>query len=399
MLKCTNGQAGCHNQIFPDSGECQPGLYIHIPFCVTKCGYCSFSSFPSVRRFSDPYLASVVRQAAGMSRQSWVQARTFTTIYIGGGTPTIYNAESLVNLIATSLSLFNFVHHPEITVEINPDTVNFKKLTELRQGSVNRLSIGVQSFSDKILKSIGRSHSAAKIHDTINLARKAGFDNISFDLMYGLPEQRLKEWAASVDTALFYEPEHLSFYELTIEENTPFSTQQQQGRLRCPSEQTVVSMIDIALEKLEKAGYVRYEISNFCKPDQQSVHNVNYWDNGSYLGLGASAVSSLSGLRITNIADPDRYIHLLHQNISPFSEAESLSRVIRFRETVIMGLRMLSGVSLDSLRARFSLTPQEYYGDVVADLLQQGLLEINNDYLRLTSKSLPVANQVLAQLV
>lgn len=383
----------------PDTGEQSPGLYIHIPFCRSKCAYCSFASYPCVGRPPEEYLNALRQQASVMAAHPWTQNRTFASLFIGGGTPTIYNREVLSELITTCLSLYKFDDKPEVTVETNPNTISFEKLVALKYGGVNRLSIGVQSFSDKVLKAIGRSHSAAEAHNAVRMAREVGFDNINLDFIYGLPGQTLGDWKQSLDMALSYEPEHLALYELMIEDGTPFAERERKGELQRPSEGAVVKMATIAQEKLKKSGYMRYEISNFCKPRKQCAHNVNYWENGSYLGLGAAAVSTLSGLRIKNVADPDMYISLVNEARPPFFDAECLSLEARFRETVIMGLRMLLGVSLDSLQERFGLMPQEYYGEVLDDLLRQELVKIKDNKLRLTQKALPVANQVLAQLV
>lgn len=395
-----NKQTARHNNLpLPDTGEQSPGLYIHIPFCRSKCAYCSFISYPCAGQAPEEYLNALRQQASVMAEHPWVQKRTFASLFIGGGTPTIYDRRLLSGLITTCLSLFNFVGQPEVTVETNPNTISFEKLVALKYGGVNRLSIGVQSFSDNVLQAIGRSHSAAEAHNAIRMAREVGFDNINLDFIYGLPSQTLGDWKQSLDTALSYGPEHLALYELMIEEGTPFAERERKGELQRPSEGTVVKMATIAQEKLKKSGYMRYEISNFCKPRKQCVHNINYWENGSYLGLGAAAVSTLSGLRIKNVADPHTYISLVTEASPPFFDAECLSLEARFRETIIMGLRMLLGVSLDSLQERFGLMPQEYYGEVLDDLLHQKLVKIKDNKLRLTQKGLPVANQVLARLV
>lgn len=383
----------------PDTGEQLPGFYIHIPFCKSKCAYCSFTSYQCVGQPPEEYLNALMRQASVMAEHPWAQDRIFASLFIGGGTPTIYDHTLLAELITNCLSLFNFVDQPEVTVETNPNTISFEKLVALKYAGVNRLSIGVQSFSDKVLKAIGRSHSVADTHNAITMAREVGFDTINLDCIYGLPNQTLEDWEYSLDAALGYEPEHLALYELMIEEGTPFAERARTGELQLPSEETVIKMADIAQEKLIQSGFMRYEISNFCKPCKQCLHNINYWENGSYLGLGAAAVSCFSGLRIKNVSDPDVYVSLVNEARAPFFDAECLSLEARFRETIIMGLRMLLGVSIDSLQERFGLTPQEYYGETLNDLLQQELIKIEDDKLRLTRKGLPVANQVLSQLV
>lgn len=387
------------NSHLPDTGEHSPGLYIHIPFCKSKCAYCSFTSYPCVGQAPEEYLTALMQQAAVMAEHPWTKNRIFASLFIGGGTPTIYDRKLLSELITTCLSLFNFGDQAEVTVETNPNTISFEKLVALKYAGVNRLSIGVQSFSDNVLEAIGRSHSVADAHNAISMAREVGFDNINLDFIYGLPSQTLEDWEYSLDAALSYEPEHLALYELMVEEGTPFADKERTGELQIPSEETVIKMADVAQEKLIQSGFMRYEISNFCRPRKQCIHNINYWENGSYLGLGAGAVSCFSGLRIKNVSDPDVYVSLVNEARAPFFDAECLSLEARFRETIIMGMRMLLGVSIDSLQERFGLIPQEYYCETLDDLLHQGLIKIEDNKLRLTRKGLPVANQVLAQLV
>jgi oxygen-independent coproporphyrinogen-3 oxidase len=383
----------------PRSGEKKPGLYLHIPFCRSKCSYCSFISYPCAGVPPEDYLKALLLQIERMAEDEWVRPRTFETLFIGGGTPTIYRAEQLDRLIGTTLAAYRFVPSPEITVESNPNTVNLSILQTLRAAGVNRLSIGVQSFSDDLLRAIGRTHSAGQAREAFRTARRAGFDNINLDLMFGLPGQTVRDFEASLQQALALGPEHLALYELMLEEGSLLTQKVQQGQVTLPSEDESADMSSLAEGLLPAAGYERYEVSNFAGPGRECRHNINYWENGDYLGLGAGAVSCLSGLRIRNLEEVEGFVRRMNQGEWPYLEGECLSLESRFRETVILGLRMTRGVSLSGLEERFALTPEGYYGKTIQNLQAAGLLEITDQVMRLTSRGFPLANQVLAQLV
>lgn len=384
----------------PGAGENSPGLYIHIPFCHSKCPYCSFDS-----RSCDStavlarYLAALRLQAARMAATDWAVTQEFTTIFIGGGTPTLYEAGQLGELLARCAELFRFTAEMEVTVEANPNSLDGDKLRGLRRAGFNRLSIGMQSFDDRLLRGLGRTHSARDGMLAVEAARAAGFDNLSLDLMYGLPGQDLAAWRATLEIGLDLAPAHFSLYELTVEEGTPFGDRAAAGTLKLPAEETVAAMATLCRDMLDSRGYEQYEISNYARPGFRCGHNINYWQNGSYLGLGAGAVSCLSGLRLKNVVSPQRFMALLDAGCDPFAGGEGLDRESRFRETVIMGLRMLAGVSCQGLERRFGLSPARYYGGTLTRLISQGLLKLEGDRLRLTARGLELANPVLAELV
>lgn len=382
----------------PAGGEELPGIYLHIPFCKSRCAYCSFNSYAC---HSPPaaYLAALVDQIRHWAGRQWCRERSFASLFIGGGTPTIYDGGELAALVGLCRELFNFSEEPEITVEANPNTVSLPGLTTLRRAGVNRLSLGVQAFSDRLLAGLGRSHTIAEADAAIKGARRAGFANLNLDLMYGLPGQSIANWQESLARALEYEPEHLACYELTIEEGTPFAALVESGGLILPNEEEVLAMAGITGTLLARVGLKRYEISNYAAPGRQCRHNINYWRNGSYLGLGAGAVSCLSGFRFGAVSAPEEFISLVQQGKLPLVDGECLPLAARFRESVVMGLRMIEGVSFAALRHRFALTPPDYYGKMLDELQQQGLVAINQDKMRLTRGGLPVANQVLARLV
>jgi oxygen-independent coproporphyrinogen-3 oxidase len=388
----------------PDTFEQPAGIYVHIPFCRTKCPYCSFVSYPGPEpTLKNSYLAALAEQARVMTGHSWARKTKFQSLFVGGGTPSSVDPERLAAFITACLDNFDFIKmngkEPEVTVEVNPNTVNIELLQRLRQAGVNRLSIGMQAFSDIMLRNIGRTHSVQDNMQTFAWARAAGFTNISLDLMYGLPGQSEATWEESLQQAAALGPEHLSVYELTVEPGTPFAELAGRGKLNLPSEKAILAMFKQGRDILTANGYMQYEISNYSRRGFACRHNINYWENGNYIGLGAGAVSCFSGVRIKNVENPERFIQLINNNQTPYAEAEFLPLEARFRETVIMGLRMTGGVLRKRLKERFGLTPQKYYGAVIGKLMDDKLLEEGGGGLRLTPNGLLLANWVMAQLV
>lgn len=343
------------------------------------------------------------KQARKMAVHPWVRVRKFSSLFVGGGTPTSIEPQKLAAVIQTCLADFNYLEktgkQPEVTVEVNPATVTKDVLKQLGAAGVNRLSIGVQAFSDTMLKNLGRLHTVRDNLQTFEWGREAGFSNISLDLMYGLPGQEVSTWEKTLKQAAALQPEHLSVYELTIEADTPFYGLAQKKLLDLPPEKTILEMFNRARNFLAARGYNHYEISNYSRHGFVCSHNINYWENGSYLGLGAGAVSCFSGVRIKSVEDPDWFIKLLEKDTEPYAEAEFMPLEARFRETVIMGLRLTDGVSIKGLKDRFGMTPKDYYGELLAKLLDDKLLEEKNSRLRLTRPGLLIANRVMMQLV
>jgi putative oxygen-independent coproporphyrinogen III oxidase len=384
----------------PETNEQPAGIYVHIPFCRTKCPYCSFISYPgSDSAHQASYLKALSKQVLEMAAHPWAGKRTFHSLFIGGGTPSSVDPVKLTNCIAFCLNNFNYSENgtrkAEVTVEVNPNTVTPDLLEKLRAAGVNRLSIGTQSFSETMLNNIGRTHTVKDNFRAFERARAAGFANINLDLMYGLPGQDETIWKDTLQQALALAPEHFSIYELTIEPGTPFAERPGNGKLELPSEKTGLAMFGQARELLSINGYRHYEISNYGRPGFACRHNVNYWENGNYIGLGAGAVSCFSGVRVRNEERTDRFIEQLNNKQPPYSEAEFLPLEARFRETVIMGLRLIEGVSVTRLQQRFGLTPQKYYGDLLDNLMNQGLIEEAGNRLRLTRRGLVLANRVM----
>lgn len=334
---------------------------------------------------------------AGADRED---CNTIRTVFFGGGTPSVLPVSLLVKLLHACCGCFCIsCEKTEISLEVNPATVDRDDLEQLFGAGFNRLSIGVQSFVDEELSTLGRPHTAEEARNTYQMARSAGFTNVSLDLMYGLPGQSVSSWRTSLAAALELFPDHLSIYELTIEENTIFAHLQEQGRLHLPEEEEVLRMMQVTRQETAKRGLHRYEISNYALPGWECRHNINYWQNGSYIGIGAGAVSCLSGCRFSSIADVEEYCREIETGDSVEGESEELDQEARFRESVVMGLRMTRGVSVSSLERRFGLNIAEYYGDVLSNLRKDNLLVCESDFLRLTDRGLLLANRVMSELV
>ncbi len=348
----------------------------------------------------ESFARAVKGQVSGIIESGWTEGRQVATIFVGGGTPSILDPELLTGLLAHFRHRFTKANEElETSVEVNPATVSYLDLAQIHRAGFNRISIGVQSLSDSELQEIARPHTVADALRTITDARKAGFSNLNIDLMYGLPGQTVASWERTLNRALQEEPDHLAIYELTIEEGTPFAILKQQGKLKLPTEDEVLDMMTVTAEMVSKAGLSRYEISNYSRPGRECLHNINYWRNGWYVGLGPGAVSCISGLRYTAVADIDEYCRRIAAGSDWWSDMEELDSEARFRETVVMGLRLTDGISIEELVRRFGLDALDYYGDVLLQLEQQSLIEIQSDRIQLSSNGMNLANQVMLQLV
>lgn len=322
-----------------------------------------------------------------------------SSLFIGGGTPTVLPALLLCNLIKETLVAFTFSQGAEITVEANPGTVDEEYFHQLLAVGVTRLSLGVQSFSEHELNILGRIHHAHEAKEAFAAARRAGFTNINLDLMYGLPGQSRKEWSDSLLQAMHLGPEHLSLYQLTVEEKTPLRLNVAEGRLILPEEREILAMDDITEDLCYTFEYKHYEISNYAQPGFSCRHNCNYWHNGEYAACGAAAVSYLEGAREKREPDPFRYVSLIENGCSPLVESERLSPEESFRESVVLGLRMVAGLDRKLLTQRFEIDVVTHYGNVLQRLIDQALVELTATHLRLTKLGRRFANLVMADLV
>lgn len=411
-----------------EHGDSPLGLYVHVPFCRAKCGYCDFLSFPATAPATqNAYVAALRREIELMARRPDLSGRRFATLYVGGGTPTALPVDDLAGIIELCLSSFNFGDRqsvaefsvgpavtvaperaPEVTVEANPGTVTAASLARLRAAGANRLSLGVQAFDDRLLRGLGRIHGAEQATAAIAAARAAGFANISLDLMFALPGQSLADWEATLAAAIAAAPEHISAYSLIVEPDTPFAARDAAGELVRPSEDLEADMYQTAIARLTAAGYQHYEISNFARPGYESRHNLIYWHNGEYVGVGLGAWSCLRGdappghgyCRDAVTRDLAAYCAALAAGAPPpRTDAEPPSRQIELSETAIMALRLHEGLSEQAFRARFGCAIADAFPGVVERLVDQGLLARHADSIRLTPTGLPLANRVFAEFV
>ncbi|HBT46507.1 MAG TPA: coproporphyrinogen III oxidase [Peptococcaceae bacterium] len=373
-------------------------LYIHLPFCLRKCNYCDFISFPAV----PPPVTARYLKALGREMEMAAYALRpgkAATVYFGGGTPTYLAASDLVGLVARVKDVFGLQGGAEITVEANPGTLTLEKLRNLREVGVNRLSLGAQAFKEGLLRAMGRAHGVGDIYEAFTWARRAGFANINLDLIYGLPGQSSEDWEDTLDRALELEPEHLSVYGLELAPDTPWGRSYSQGRLALPDEQEVVDMYWRAREKIRGVGYEHYEISNFARPGFQCRHNLTYWENRPYLGLGAGAASHWGNRRWQNLSYLESYCGAVEEGHLPAAEVEILTPERQRGDTLFLGLRLLRGVSLKEYAERFGEDLLEGYGRELERPFDLGLITVERGFLRLTDKGLPLANEVFAAFV
>ena len=348
-------------------------LYIHVPFCVGKCHYCGFYSTTYTLEQANEYIAALRLEVA--SYQHVFTGRTFDSVYIGGGTPTALSSDHLEKLIAVIHKHFHVSRDAECTIEANPNTVSGNRLNLLREGGVNRLSLGVQSFNDDVLKTLGRLHSALEAVDAFMLARNAGFTNIGVDLIYGVPGQTADEWDETLERVISLEPEHVSAYSLSVDEGSRFRREAEAGRFALPGDEQVATMYGRAVNNLGRAGYNRYEISNFSLPGFICRHNMNYWERGEYLGLGPGAWSFISGRRYRTIADVREYSRRMNAGLSVIEDEEVANFRQAANETVMLGLRTVQGVDRVRYERVFGADTVQLLEKNAAPLKQAGLIE------------------------
>ena len=376
----------------------QWGVYIHIPFCRQKCFYCDFPSYAGKESLMEAYTKALCQEIAiqGLSyRQKWGRP---ATIYIGGGTPTALPAETMAQILTAAVEHIGRAE-TEFTVECNPGTVDKAYFKTLKDGGVNRLSFGVQSFNDNLLARIGRIHSAEEAVQAVKLAQAAGFANISVDLMYGLPGQTLTDVADSIKAARGLGVQHISIYGLQLEEGTVFAAQDRQGKLSLPSEELTEQMYDYINEVLPQAGFARYEVSNFALPGRESRHNLGYWQDVPYLGLGAAAHSYLEGRRYENTAVIADYIKGITAKGCVRQLEEEPTRQHAMEEFAFLAMRTAEGLSRKKFAAKFQTELADIYGRTMAELAEKGLLTVDEAGCRLTAKGFKYGNLVFAEFL
>ncbi len=383
-------------------------LYVHIPFCTAKCGYCDFNSYAGNDHLIPSYTQALIKEAKLWRNAT--ESRQVTTVFFGGGTPSLMPVEEMAFVMNGLRSAFDIAGDAEITLEANPNSLDKPYLAELLGLGFNRLSIGVQSFHDAELKALDRLHSASDAGDAFHAARSAGFNNVSIDLIFGLPEQEMSSWQESIEGALELEPDHISLYALTVEPGTPLARDVARCRTPSPNPDAQADQYEWTEERLEKAAYEHYEISNWAKPGYRCEHNLTYWRCREYLGLGAGAHSYLDGVRFAAAALPSQYLALVEESFKSRENGsdtkmrqvvsgESVTPELDMADTLILGLRLIEGVSLPDFRERFGVDALERFEEQLTEPFEFSLVEHVNDQLRLTRKGRLLGNEVFARLL
>ncbi len=374
------------------------GIYIHIPFCKQKCFYCDFCSFANKNEMQGKYVETVINEIKNITHK---EKYTVTTIYFGGGTPSILNPNYIKNILQEIKSSFEILDDAEITIEINPGTVNEEKLKKYKEYGINRLSIGLQSANDKILKKIGRIHDYKQFEETFFYARKCGFKNINVDLMIGLPTQAVEDVKQTLEKIIQKNPEHMSVYSLIIEEGTIIEKLINENKLQLPDEETERIMYWTVVNKLKENGYNQYEISNFSKKTYESKHNTNCWKQKQYIGLGTSAHSYLNKKRYSNTNNIEEYIkNIQENNISKnITIHEEQTEESTMNEYMLLGLRMIQGININEFKQKFKIDPTIKYKEILEKLQKENLIQITKTSIKLTKQGIDFGNIVWEEFI
>ena len=367
-------------------------LYIHIPFCASKCAYCDFASFPGREGEWSRYFDVLGREMEGW--RPALEGREIATVFFGGGTPTLVPAESIAGTLERARTLAPFAPDAEITLEGNPGTLTPEKLAAYRAAGVNRLSLGAQSFDDGLLRSLGRIHTAAQIGQAVAMARAAGFENVSLDLMYALPGQTEAQWRDTLDAAVALGVEHISAYSLIVEEGTPMAARVASGAAVPPDDDAVNALQRLATRRLAEAGYERYEISNYARPGRACRHNRVYWDRGEYLGLGCAAHSLFDGCRFSNPPSLDAYLAGDRRR-----DVRRLTPEDAMEETLMLSTRTARGLDLAAWRGEFGGDFASGREAALARLARAGYIAVEGGFLRLTERGMEVQDAVVLALL
>ncbi len=382
--------------MYPDLSA-PKAVYIHIPFCTNKCHYCDFNSYVLKGQPVMAYLHALERE---MERTvSSLPPEQIRTIFVGGGTPTVLTPEQMEFFLNLVKTYFPYQKDEiEFTMEANPGTTDADKLEVMKAGGVNRISLGVQSFDNTLLHRIGRIHNTDDVYRSLELAKKAGFTNLSIDLMFGLPGQTLEALEHSVNEALRLDLQHYSIYGLKVEEHTLFHTLFQKNELPLPEEEDEVKMFEFIMNTLKRDGYEQYEISNFARPGYASKHNTIYWHNESYYGLGAGAHGYARGVRHVNAKAVQAYIDATNEQL-PYIENNLISVEEAMEDFMMVGLRMLKGITYEHFREQFGLELDRVFGDSLQRMVRKGLLEKVEAGYRLSSQGIFLGNEVFGEFI
>lgn len=385
-------------------GECME-LYLHIPFCVQKCEYCSFVSFPGTEVQKEEYIRTVVREAEIRKKEF---TETVSTVYIGGGTPSLLSPSQFSFLMKELGKQIPLDASAEFTVEANPGTITGDFLQAVSGARVNRISMGMQAFQERLLKRLGRIHSYDAVRESVQLAREYGIKNLNLDLIFGIPGQTKEEWAETLDAALRLEPEHISAYGLIPEEGTPLFRRLQNHEYELPEPETEREMYDIALTRLAENGYIQYEISNFARPGYECRHNIGYWTQEPYIGLGISAASMLirnhdsqgiTCIRQTNPETMDQYKAYIDNDDRTNVQTETICpKEARF-ETIMLSLRMNRGISQKRFREMHGMSIEECFGSKLEEMKRDGLMDFTDGAWVLTRRGMDIQNSILVEFM
>ena len=372
-------------------------LYVHVPFCETKCSYCDFYSLPGGRKGREPeaYLDALDRELARRAPEGFAPE----TIFVGGGTPTVLSAGELSRLGGILRARCDLSGLREWTVEANPGTLDRERIDALLAGGVDRVSVGVQSFDDRVLRSVGRIHDAAQARAAVRDLLAAGVPRVSVDLLFAIPGQDEATFARDLDEAIALGTTHLSCYALLYEEGTTMTARERRGLVRRQDEEIERTQLLRARARLRAAGFRAYEISNFAVPGQECLHNLVYWRNGPYLGVGVSAASFVGGTRSSNVRDLRAYMERVDRGEDPAAERESLDPRGALGETVMLGLRLEEGLRFDDLRARTGLDARAEFAPLLRHLSAAGLVAVDDVGFRLTDEGVPVSDGVVAEFL
>ncbi len=371
-------------------------LYVHIPFCVKKCRYCGFFSTQYDQHDADEYLQALGQEAVGYA--DLYRNASFSTVYIGGGTPTACSPEQLNALMSLLNRSLPIAAGAERTIEANPNSLSADHLSALRKSGINRISLGVQSFSDEVLKFLGRIHDSDTAVRAFRQARNAGFDNISIDLIYGIPSMSDHQWQETVSQAIELEPQHISAYCLSLDDGSRLKKEVDAGGITMPGDESTAAQYDAAVVLLRRAGYERYEVSNFAKPGYECRHNINYWERGEYLGLGPGAWSCIGRRRWRSVPDVETYCSRIRSGSPVIEEEEAIDQDQEARELLMLALRTSKGLDLDRYETAFGIDRGRELREKAEPLIKTGLAIVEQGQLRLSNHAFLIAHEVFLRL-
>lgn len=376
------------------------GVYVHIPFCLRKCYYCDFASYENMEKLIEPYINALCDEI--LKNSEILSQYKITTIYIGGGTPSYIDAKYIKQILDTLMLFTDKEFLKEVTIELNPNSVTKEKLEIYKNAGVNRLSIGLQSIYNDILKIIGRVHKLEDFEEALKIANDLSFDNVSLDLIYPLPNLSLEQFKKTVDYAISLKEKnikHISIYNLEVHENTKLAFLLNEGYVSLVNEDTEYEMYKYLKDTLSQNGFYRYEISNYAINGYESKHNLKYWNQEQYLGFGSSASSFFGGKRYTNTKDIKEYIKRINKNEILYDECEELDLLSLMKEYVMLNLRKLEGLNKDNFKIKYQKEIYDIFAEEINELEKLGLLEENKKYIKLTSRGLEVANLVWEKFI